>query len=67
MGWSCQYSYCQKRAQLPDGKCGLALQIVTSKVKSDMFEELNELERESKLVKGRFGKKGRGQAWVEEF
>lgn len=67
MGWKCQYSYCQKRAQLPDGKCGLAIQHVAARDRSDMFEELKELEEESRTIRGKFSRRGRGQAWAEEF
>ena len=67
VGWSCQYSFCQRRALLPDGKCGLALQTIASRSKSDMLEELKEMEMESKSLKDKFGRKIRRHMEFEEF
>ena len=65
-GWRCQYSYCVRRALLPDGKCSLALQVI-AKGRKDMLDELKELELESKSLKERLSKKVRKYVDLDEF
>lgn len=68
IGWKCQFAYCERRALLPNGKCGLAIRMAEGKVKGkDMLEEIRELEIESKKFKGVLRSKIKKRGELEEF
>ncbi len=58
-GPECQYAYCEKRALLPDGTCGLSM-MQRRHARKDMLREIEEADLGidvKEIVKKRFGKR----------